>query len=186
MPNRVREHWAFDTADQLHELASGAYVPTRIQYTAMYPRTATRVVADIETTDNGPVCHSVRVFARDGVTTASLRQIPLGKIVRDALRRLEEYEPPGPLPRVLGTGSVVTEEMRADEAAHRPPGRRIDVDPADVARVYRKARELGQPPTLAVAGEFIVSRTTASRWIRSCREQGLLGPARPGCAGEFS
>ena len=54
----------------------------------------------------------------------------------------------------------------------------------EVADVYRSAHARREPPTKAVMGEWHVSRSTASRWIKRARNAGHLGPARPRMAGE--
>lgn len=66
------------------------------------------------------------------------------------------------------------------------PRRRRRLDVAllrDVAKVYRRAHKAGQPPTAAVAEHFVVSHSTAARWVSEARKAGSLGPAagtRPG------
>lgn len=49
-----------------------------------------------------------------------------------------------------------------------------------VAEVYDEALEAGDPPTQAVAEAFDVPYTTAARWIRRCRQLGVLPPPTPG------
>lgn len=53
-----------------------------------------------------------------------------------------------------------------------------------VARLYRLALVLGDPPTRTVEASFGLPRSTAGRWVALAREQGLLGAAEgPGKAG---
>lgn len=55
-----------------------------------------------------------------------------------------------------------------------------------VAAVYRKAQEAGEPPTMAVAEAFQASHSTATRWVGLARNEGFLGPAQKGKSGEIN
>lgn len=60
-----------------------------------------------------------------------------------------------------------------------PIGRRYRITDAhlvDVANVYAKAHENGQPPTRAVADHFDTSHSTAANWIGLARKASLLPP----------
>lgn len=54
---------------------------------------------------------------------------------------------------------------------------------AEVAAIYRQAHQNRRPPTKAVAEEFTVSHSTATKWVARARGMGLLGPTKPGKAG---
>lgn len=54
-----------------------------------------------------------------------------------------------------------------------------------VARIYREAIKAREFPVLAVARHFAMSVGGAGEWVRRCRKAGVLGPTRPGLAGEF-
>jgi hypothetical protein len=57
----------------------------------------------------------------------------------------------------------------------RPPGRRLDAAHwRQVARVWRRAKNQGRAVVPAVADHFRVAESTASRWIRTAREKGLI------------
>lgn len=190
------EVWTFEATGPLHELASGARVPARFQY-AETSEGGIRVMLDVVTTDHGPVCRSIELASDDdvGVPATALRRVEMRRMLREAPGRVErfvagrEFYGRGEIAITPGDLSVfATESVRASESTvleTRSRGKRIDVDLIGVAKSYRKAHELGQPPTETVAREFNVSRPTASRWIRQCRERGLLGPAKPGAAGEY-
>ncbi len=51
-----------------------------------------------------------------------------------------------------------------------------------VAAIYTAALRLGDPPTLAVAEDFVVSKSTAAKWIARAREKGLLPETAQGKA----
>jgi hypothetical protein len=57
-------------------------------------------------------------------------------------------------------------------------------DLGEVARVYRQAHRIGANPRVAVREQFHLSDSGAAKRIRAARDAGLLGPARPGKAGE--
>jgi hypothetical protein len=50
--------------------------------------------------------------------------------------------------------------------------------------VYREAHRVGGNPRAAVREQFHLSDSGAAKRIRAARDAGLLGPARPGKAGE--
>ena len=79
-----------------------------------------------------------------------------------------------------------TQLDREERDAPRWTRRRMTTEHLEaVAAIYRKAWDVGQPPTMAVAAHFTVSHGTATRWVREARKARKLGPARIGAAGEF-
>lgn len=122
------------------------------------------------------------------VTAALVRSLPIGSLMSRALERARG------LTRAVASSPYVPKDAR-DEAATRAadlggdaPGRRRDWPPerlAEVAAVYREARNRRQPPTKAVAERFSVSESMAAKLVHRCRdpELGLLGPTTPGKAG---
>lgn len=79
---------------------------------------------------------------------------------------------------------LVAEEASSSPFSGEP--HRLD-DPAwlaGVADVYRRAHANRRPPTRAVADHYMVSHSTATKWIARARQKGVLGPARHGVAGE--
>ena len=56
----------------------------------------------------------------------------------------------------------------------RPAQAMREVWDDEVAAVYRAALADSEPPVQAVAMTYGISRTTATRWIRQLREDGLL------------
>jgi transposase-like protein len=53
-----------------------------------------------------------------------------------------------------------------------------------IASEYRRHLAAGDPPTVTIAKEFDVGRSTAASWIAGARKRGYLGPARNGASGE--
>lgn len=77
--------------------------------------------------------------------------------------------------------------LLADTYMHVQPGRRRAITSGhlkQVAEVYRLALDQGQNPTQAVQDKFVVSHSTAARWVMTARKQGHLGKAHPRRAGE--
>jgi hypothetical protein len=139
-----------------------------------------------ENTARGPRCVDLRLQARpDGppITSATLREIPLGRLLRTLLQEQIVFMRTGEDSYVARTGP---ESARA-RAAYRRAIRRADsaqrrwlLDEQTlrrVAKVYRAALAIGQPPTGAVATEFAITRGRAARWVKRSREEGHLGPA---------
>jgi hypothetical protein len=208
MPNRVQPSWNVEPVGSNWRELDGLHVPARFRYSETLPG-GYLVTLEIALTDGAPDCRSIEISSNGGTVPATvLRQIDLRRMRREAFQRAASLEatPPsaeGELqevwPAVLNWDKVpeVT-SWQPDQpsrlfvplgevlpSSSRTRGSQIPVDLAQVAASYRNAHQLGQPPAIAVAHKFSVSRTTASRWIRRCRDQGLLGKAKPGSAGEF-
>ena len=84
-----------------------------------------------------------------------------------------------------GDPEAVLRELTPTGLPRAEPGKRLpDELLEEVARVYRYALGRGWPPTNAVKKALNVSRPTAGRYVVRARRAGLLGPARPGVAGE--
>lgn len=63
--------------------------------------------------------------------------------------------------------------------------RRITIEHlAEVATIYKLAKEEGKPPTRAVQERFSVSHSTAAKWVGAARRENLLPPARTRVVGE--
>lgn len=111
----------------------------------------------IELVDHLPVCRELVVRQRrpDGkpVTLAGIRDIPLARLMREAL---------GQAPR-----HTVASKGPTDTALRL------------VAAIYREALAHGDPaPANAVWQAIGGSRSTTGRWIVLARRRGFLGPAR--------
>lgn len=80
------------------------------------------------------------------------------------------------------TGMTRTKQYKA--ASRAPRGQVSDEMLRQVAEAYRTAVARNEPPTKAVMAQWYASRSTASRWVKRARQEGLLGPAVPRRAGE--
>lgn len=97
-----------------------------------------------------------------------LREIPVGRFARVGIASAVGWLSP--------TAGVDREALRS--AGPTREGLRV------IAAVYRLTQLAGAAPTLSVAEYLQCSRSTAARWIRAARDEGLLGPAIYGKAGE--
>ena len=197
---KTRSWWRVKVTKPLRDF-NGGPMPGGFLYSEPVGDGRLEVTLDIVMTDSGPECRSVELEALGGAVPATaLRHLEIRRMLREAPQRVADYAAGRELlgqedATIVDTAidldgarrniRIVMSDRRA-KAARNPRGKAIRVDLAEVANTYRKARQLGQPPTLAVAHEHHVSRTTASRWIARCRDQGLLGRAIPGSAGEYS
>lgn len=128
--------------------------------------------------DSRPQIVSLRIEARGDdakanratITTEKLRRLPLRQIRQMAHAGL--HLDLGALQRVVG--------------AKRRPGQPYEPGHhEEVAETYRKALAAGQAPRAAIERKWDVSRATASKWIRTAREERLLGwPEGVGVAGD--
>ena len=93
------------------------------------------------------------------VTGLALRQVPVAALLRQGVVDVlfpgdpARYEP---APNVLAAQGPTDDTLRM------------------VARVYRLATLLGDPPAQRVAEALAVSRSTASNWAIRARDRGLL------------
>ena len=106
-----------------------------------------------------------------GVTSTTLRSLPLDHIVRATMTWVAEQSPDlieGSIPgwfRLEADGPDVLRRGSVDERV------------AQAAQIYRAATAAGsKAPTEAVATSMHVSRATASRYIRGARDIGMLPP----------
>lgn len=107
------------------------------------------------------------------ISAAEVRSIPIGEIVAEAGWLLRRYI------REIAAGDVEANERtraraRNAQVAVEGTGRLYGIDHwQEVARIYREAMSTRQP-TLVVSEHFHVSRSTAAKWVRRCRDLGLL------------
>jgi hypothetical protein len=138
---------------------------------------------DLALVDGEAVCVAARFVQRDGgppITPRAIRRVPLAQYVRAAAGAAAVSA--ADLTRI---GHV--DETAAAFAATRGGYRRhyTDMFLREVAKVYRGALEAGSgAPRKAVQEWQGVSTQTAARWIAEARRRGILGPTRPGKAGE--
>ena len=124
------------------------------------------VEVGVELVDGRYRCRALHVWQRtDGVevTGEAIRTLSLKRIMRAGTAKVEAFH------GLPVKGETPTEDEK-----------RL----AWVARTYRRAYAVGDPPKQAVAEGLGVSSATAGRWISRARRAGLLGPAEgPGRAG---
>ena len=153
------------------------------------------------------VCDELRLERQPGglpIGRALLHRIPVPEYVSRSVDNAGYWRMKGPGPVIstadgethrrptepAGEGYVATPIVGVArtgryKAANRAPRRPLSSERLqEVADVYRRAFAKGQHPTEAVRVEFEVSRSTASRWVKRARQEGLLGPAVPRRAGE--
>ena len=135
------------------------------------------------------------------VRTTDLR-MPVDGLLRDALKeatkpgtgRRPEVVPvasqaPGETAEAVRAAAATGEatgEATAAATGERRRGKRVDDAHLElVAKVYRDALGTRDPaPTRAVADALSTARSNAGRWVAEARRRGLLGPTRPGQAGD--
>jgi hypothetical protein len=150
----------------------------------LHHRAATpKLELDLTVVDGEAVCAAARFVQRDGgppITPRAIRRVPLAQYVRAA----------------AGAAAVSAtdlthighdDETGAAFIAIRGGYRHLYTDQflREVAKVYREALAAGSAaPRKAVQEWQGVSTQTAARWIAEARKRGILGPTRPGKAGE--
>jgi hypothetical protein len=164
---------------------SGLYVQRVIEAKYDDPAGVT-VRVEIQLDDRGrPEVQEVRARRRQDIpgpeiTNELLRAIPVARLVGIAVTQAL-YE--------LRDGRLqpVNEPTRwAQEANRFHRGRPVDPEHLErVAHAYRAAVVSKRPPKQAIAEDFHVSTSTASRYIKAARDGGYLGKATPGVAGEL-
>jgi hypothetical protein len=100
---------------------------------------------------------------------------------------LEQHEPPLAEDQLAGAlRAFLANNVRAALSAPLAKRRnRITKDHlAEVAQIYKKAVEVGEHPTQAVAKAMNVSHSAASKYVGKARQEGLLDKTRQGVAGK--
>jgi hypothetical protein len=152
--------WNWEPEGEPFELAANWYLPSAatITFTKMKGMS---VDVELHVVLRHDVYRCDRVEIREqgdgGVTSASLREIPITDLLRTWMQRAGTH---------YGT----------------PPGWRALRDLPELERVvvaYKMAAVIGDPPTEAVADALKISRSYASRKVMKAREAGLLAPAPP-------
>jgi hypothetical protein len=137
-------------------------------------------------------CVGLTVHDENGpITGQTLRRIRVATLMRHALVNAAS----GEVTEIPGGGvsagwpaspGDADEYERFLEGARQPRrGATLTDDHLEqVAAMYRRAIELGDPPTRTIADRMYVARATAARWVGKAREKGFLGPAMRGRGGE--
>jgi hypothetical protein len=103
----------------------------------------------------------------DEITSEMIRSLPVGKLLRWG---------------AINANTLLA-SPRVDAAKIRTQGP-TDESLRAVARVYRVAFAAREDPTAAVASGLQLPRPTASRWVKTARQRGFLGPTEERRAGE--
>ena len=135
--------------------------------------------------DGRPQCVGVEIrgTTQTPITATSLR-LPLGRLIDESRRQFIKMSESwlkmaehGPVP----PGFVQeAEEMQSEWGGKIARARRPlygDDHWTSVADVYRAAWVNGDPPTLAVADHWHVSKSTAAKWVAKARNEFHLLPA---------
>jgi hypothetical protein len=163
-------------------LPGGVTLPSEFGDSFDDPDRGLRIEVDCEVEGTTPVCVALSAWRLDGspLRRADLRDLPLEKYAAEAAEIHSFVMPPG---------TPIGMHVAEIHAPGRDPSFRrrhtvTDNDLRRVAAAYRAALERGDPPTVAVADDFVVSRASGGRLVRRARERGFLGPALKRKAGE--
>jgi hypothetical protein len=174
----------FETESERIELGDDLfiYADTRVRVVGWTHDVEIKVVVIDGRLSAGTVQVSWRdsIAGARAVTSDALRDVPVARLVSHAGAALHHVRGHldsgglrvGPAWPDDEEGAYVAEHGLTDETL------RI------VARIYRVAYLVANPPTKSVESTLNVPRSTAGRWIAAARERGFLGPAQgPGRAG---
>ncbi len=124
------------------------------------------------------------------MNAATWRALPIGQIINRARRSHKKS-----LERIAERTPQLMDDKRREDlkalqgerSGSRGRPRLYGPDHyAKVAEFYRTAWRAGRAPTTAVAKRWRVEPSTAAKWVKRAREEGLLGETTPGKAGEPS
>jgi hypothetical protein len=147
-----------------------------------------------------PFVAQLRLFAQpdeDGrpvpITPSLLRDVPVGRVLREALAAWEVYETNPITGRTLKPVSLKDADAMATPPPRRRPGRGVSDDELRrVAKIYRQAVAEGErAPVRAVQRSMHLARSTAGRLVMEARRrtdpetgETFLGPATGTVGGE--
>lgn len=125
--------------------------------------------------------------AKRGITTGTLRDIPL-KAVTEKIAQLRMAEPPrGPslYPGQERDTAEAVARIRQEVTSRPQPGRtgRPDAFYASVAVAYANWATIAPDPIRWLAQQTGADERTAENWVRQARDRRMLTPPRPGVAG---
>jgi hypothetical protein len=130
--------------------------------------------------------------ALSSIKSDALRQVPVGRLLQDAIRAAT-HTAPGPegIPDLMVREKDISRAyqtvVRGAVLPRATAGSRLDdAHFEDVARIYRLAVEKRERPTKAVRDAFHVGPSAAGRYVQEARRRGKLrdAPAK-GLAGEI-
>jgi hypothetical protein len=176
---------------------SDVALPASFTVTASDAIRGTTAVVEVEVDDEGRAAVRHVGVGGDDVAMVDLRAVKLPQVVRAGMERVAML-----VVAETSTGLVVRDAAGSDpvdldallalamESEPAPPGRQ-PVTPerlAKVAKLYRAATSGTFPgqggPTAMVGRSLGVSRSQAAALVQRAREDGFLGPAPRGKAGE--
>jgi len=156
-----------------------------------------KITADIEVDQHGRG-HCVGLEVRpqasgQSITTDTLRQLPLGRLVRQATiaNQSSQVGPPRKIPAGPGRSAQVVvdhgpvgQPFSHEIAARRQQSRGNIIPITEVGEVYRRSMESPgrKTPNKDLQEHFRISQRTASKWTRAARDRGFLGEAKHGKA----
>lgn len=132
------------------------------------------LVASVVFTSGRYECDELCVRRRPNgpqVTGEAIRGIPVAGIIRDAVARML-LQVSADADGTATASSPLHLDIPSGLAAGGPTDEALRL----VAKVYRVAQALGQPPTQSVQRDLELPRSTAGRWISLARKRGLLEP----------
>jgi hypothetical protein len=167
-------------------------------FTAGFEDERYRLRIEIVLEEDGPECVAISRLHDDAPPLTSQRRFPLRAMVNASVRAaafelieapIEQIDPRRENPRLVPDerGYVQVHSPAFDD---RGAGRRVAVSEAPdqdlrlVAALYRRAVASGSAPSVVIAGEFRISRTSARKLVQRARQEGLLGAAVGRRAGE--
>jgi hypothetical protein len=191
---RIERDWGYADADagKPPVRVGDRWIPETIEAHFLGADGQPELHLTIETRAGGvPECSEVRLTrAPDGraVRTLDLRAVKIADWVNDiaamfAARVVEERESGEVVAAVTGSDTDEFEAARELQRA-RTGGSARKLDRAFLERVAKVYRDhVDDKPTKAVSAAFGVKRAMASKYVRMCRDKGLLGETSPGKKG---
>ncbi len=179
------------------DLAEGVQVPERLLAEVRDSGLPAVLEIEVAVIDGAVACQMVALRSLDGgppITRELLRDLPVGRLASVLMANralISDFSSSawGDLDQsrvFLVAGADAPDDVYESvlkQTAPRPRRRITDALLAKVAKVYRDQVDEGAP-TRAVAKEFMVSHSTAARYVAQARERGLLGRTTAGLAGE--
>lgn len=144
---------------ELVELAPGLSMPLEVHLMSERWPGFSRIELLLRLTDGRYRCFEMHLFREDEeITGEVLRSVPVARLIQLGINTWAKFE----MPKIT------------DEQIHAGPTRE---NMEHVARIYRLAHAVGQPPTQRIAETFRLKSSNAARWVTRARELHLLDPA---------
>lgn len=120
------------------------------------------------------VAESVLAMRRENgteVTSAMLRSLRIQEYIKWAVPHFVVFGEPGAWTSFGGWDSFIPDWLSEEVRQAGPTPSSLEW----VARIYRLAQTLNQPPASAVAEHLEIAQRTASHWIAKAKASGLIG-----------